>query len=209
MLSSSWCSRRLTPSRRFFEKTLVRLGMLLGDYVPPDAFKDIKIDAPLVWSTAGQISASALMFEQSLFHDLEAIDKCLQMLVEARRYNQHSPKPGLAKRVKAIRAIFQIRHTLSHNSGLVTDGDAAKFKRLKFQITPSEVIDPARDYLGTAVFLILDAEATEMTAWLADATATFLQKCITDRTLAVPLSSKGDFEKLLGTRPSWANVTWS
>ncbi len=193
----------------FFKKTIVRLGTLLVDYVLPEAFKDVKIDASLIWSTAGQIDAPALMFEQSLFHDLEAIDKCLQMLVGARRYNQNSPKPAMSKRVKALRTIFQIRHTLSHNGGLVTSGDALKFKRLRFNVNSSEVIDPAKDYLGVAVFRILNAEASEMTAWLADATATFLQACVADRALAVPSSGRSDFEKLLGASASWKAVTWS
>jgi hypothetical protein len=193
----------------FYKKTLVCLGTLLRDYVQPEAFRDIKIDAPLVWSTAGQISAPALMFEQSLFHDLEAVDKCLHMLVEDRRYNQNAPKSTVADRVKALRAIFQIRHTLSHNNGLVTEGDASKFKRLKFQIAVGEVIDPAKNYLGIAVFRILGAEANEITTWLACATAAFLQKCITNRGLAVPSAQRQDLESLLGVHPCWATITWS
>jgi hypothetical protein len=193
----------------FYKKTFVQLGIVLHDYVQPEVFKDIKIDPTLVWSTAGQISAPALIFEQSLFHDLEAIDKSTQMLVGYRRYNQNSPDAHLADRVRALRAIFQIRHTLSHNNGLVTDGDAAKFKRLKFNIAAGEVIDPSNNYLGLAVFRELNSEADEFTKWLASATSNFLISCITKRSLSIPAAKRKDLESLLGAHASWAKVTWS
>jgi len=149
------------------------------------------------------------MFEQSLFHDLEVIDKCTQMLVESRRYNQNSPKANLADRVRALRAIFQIRHTLSHNNGLVTEGDAAKFKRLKFGIAAGEIIDPAKNFLGHSVFRELGAEAEDFTAWLASGTAAFLQRCIQDQGLAVSATKRQDLESLLGVHACWASVAWS
>ena len=193
----------------FYKKTFIGLGVAVQDYVHPEEMNDAKIDARLLWSLTGQMSVPALLFEQSLFHDLEAIDKTAEMLIGKRRYNQKSEKNPLAERIRALRAIFQIRHTLSHNNGLVTDSDAAKFKRLKFDITAKDIIDPVKSSLGLAVFRELEAEAKDFTAWLAGATAAFLTKCSVDRGLVVHVAKRQELETLLGAHACWANVPWA
>jgi hypothetical protein len=193
----------------FYKKTFIGVGAILQEYVQPELMRPVKIEARLLWSITDAISVPALVFEQSLFHDLEAIDGASDMLIGKRRYNQNSHPNPLEERVKALRAIFQIRHTLSHNSGLVTESDGAKFRRLKFDITTKEVIDPAKNHLGLAVFRELEAEAKDFTSWLADKTATFLEACITDRGLEIPTSKQNELESLLGPHASWATVPWS
>jgi hypothetical protein len=193
----------------FYKKTFIGLGAVVQEYVQPELMKAIKIEARLLWSISGAISVPALVFEQSLFHDLETIDGASEMLIGKKRYNQNYQTNPLGERVKALRAIFQIRHTLSHNSGLVTESDGAKFKRLTFDITPQQVIDPARNQLGLAVFRELEAEAKDFTSWLADETAAFLEECITDRGIEIPTSKQNELESLLGPHVSWATVPWS
>jgi len=193
----------------FYKRTLVELGKILQDYVNPDEFRDVKLDARLIWSTAGLISASALMFEQSLFHDLEAIDKCCKILTGERRYMQTPPTPALKRRVKALRGIFQVRHTLSHNNGQVTDGDAAKFKRFGFTVKQAQIIDPQKQALGLAIIRELGDEARAFTEWLAGASARFLQGQVTSSGAVVLASKKSELEALLGSHSCWASVTWS
>lgn len=193
----------------FYKKTFIGLGELLQEYVQPEAMKSIKVEARLLWSITGDLSVPALVFEQSLFHDLDAIDSSSEMLIGKKRYNQNSPTNLLGERVRALRSIFQIRHTLSHNNGLVTDSDASKFKRLKYEVKAKEVIDPAKNQLGLAVFRELRDESREFTLWLATATAEFLLVCVTDRGLIVPSTRRTEFENLLGANPCWATVPWA
>ncbi len=193
----------------FYKKTFIGLGTIVQDFVQPEEMKDSKIDARLLWSLSGQMSIPAVLFEQRLFHDLDAIDDTTEMLVGKKRYIQKNPPKALAERVRAIRGIFQIRHTLSHNGGLVTDSDAAKFKRLKFGLTAKEVIDPSKNFLGATILHELDSEAEDFTAWLASATADFLNECIKDRGLAVAAAKGQELETLLGIHPCWKTVTWS
>lgn len=193
----------------FYKKTFIGLGNVIQEFVQPDVMKGVKIEVRLLWTITGQMSVPALVFEQSLFHDLDAIDEASEMLIGKKRYNQNSTNNPLSERVRALRGIFQIRHTLSHNNGLVTDSDAAKFKRLKFGITAKDIIDPVRTSLGLAVFRELEAEAIDFTTWLSTVTAEFLTKCSADRGLAVPAAKNHKLQTLLGAHACWATVPWS
>ena len=193
----------------FFKKTFIQLGTAVQDYVQLDAIKGLNIDARILWSITGQVSVPALVFEQSLFHDLDAIDAATHTLIGERRYNQNANKNALADRIRALRAIFQVRHTLSHNNGLVTDSDGAKFKRIRFDVKAKEVVDPGKDRLGEAIFKELADEAADFTNWLAGAASTYLTKCVKERGLAVPKTKLAEFEAALGKHKSWASVPWS
>lgn len=72
-----------------------------------------------------------------------------------------------ARNVRAFdrRAIFQIRHTLAHNQGLVTASDSAKFSFHGYLAVSSEIIDPAKDNLGESVRRFLRKEAADYTDW--------------------------------------------
>jgi hypothetical protein len=193
----------------FYKKTFIELGKVVQEFVQPEVMKGVKIEARLLWTITGNLSVPALVFEQSLFHDLDAVDEASEMLVADKRYKQNSNNNPLAYRVRSLRGIFQIRHTLSHNNGLVTDSDAAKFKRLKFDITAKDIIDPVESSLGLAVFRELEAEAKDFTTWLAGAAASFLTKCVNDRGLAVPAAKRPLLETLLGNHANWPTVPWT
>ncbi|CAA9447803.1 MAG: hypothetical protein AVDCRST_MAG58-602 [uncultured Rubrobacteraceae bacterium] len=111
----------------FYKQTLIALASALREFVPPGNIKGA-IDGRVLWSTTGEVNIAALLFEHQLFHDLDNVDKATQMLINARRYNVNNPKSPLNETVKAIQAIFQVRHTLSHNGGLVTGSDSTKLK---------------------------------------------------------------------------------
>jgi|GEM_PF-2715556 len=197
----------------FFKKTYVGLGVILQPYVQPDHERIIRINARQLWAITGETILPAmvptLVFEQELFHDLDAIDRAADMLIGKRRYNKKTQNNPLAGRVKALGGIFQIRHTLSHNSGVVTDGDKAKFNDMDFTVVAKEVIDPAKNQLGMGIFKELEAEANDFTAWLASETASFLTVCVNERGLPVPATKRQELEALLGPFPCWANVPWS
>jgi hypothetical protein len=197
----------------FYKKTFVSLGTALRSYVLPDEQRVVSVSARRLWTITGENVFPSLVpelaFEQDLFHDLSAIDRASEMLIGRRRYNKKSPKNPLAKRVRALSGIFQIRHTLSHNSGVVTDGDKSKFNDIGFIIDTHGIVDPTKDHLGFAIFKELEAEANDYTAWIASATAEYLNDCIQERNLAIPESTKAELEGVLGPHACWESVKWS
>jgi hypothetical protein len=114
------------------------------------------------------------LFKHQLFHDLDNVDKATQMLMNARRYNVNNPKSPLKETVKAIQAIFQIRHTLSHNGGPVPGSDSTKLKVYGYDVPIYEVIDPTKEHLGKSILVLLKDEATAFTDWLRKSTIEYL-----------------------------------
>lgn len=197
----------------FYKNTLTQLGAILQPYVHPDKDRVVKINARLLWGISGEAVLStlvpALVFEHELFHDLDEVDWGTDLLIGKRRYNKKTEKNPLAARVKALRGIFQVRHTLTHNCGMVTKSDYAKFKELNLGISQGEVIDPVKESLSLGILKELELEANEFTKWLRSETAKFLEGCIANRGLQVPKSKKEALENLLGSDASWNSVNWS
>lgn len=193
----------------FFKRTFVKLGKILQGFVQPGEMKNISVDPRLLWSITDSKCIPELVFEQRLFHDLDEIDNAAYMLIGKRRYIPKQPNSSMKIRVRALQVIFQIRHTLSHNSGLVTASDAAKFRRFQSVVTVGEVIDPVKDDLGLSVFRELETEAMDITTWLAKETAAFLTRCAHEQGLSVPKSTRKSLKSLLGNNECWKAVPWS
>lgn len=197
----------------FYKTTFTRLGIILQPYIQPDEERVIRINARQLWAIAGETVlptlVPVLVFEQELFHDLDEVDRASDMLIGQRRYKRKEKNNQLKNRIRALRGIFQVRHTLSHNNGLVTTGDEAKFREIGYTIAVQEIIDPSKNHLSHAIFKELEVEAMDFTKWLAFATATFLEQCIKDRGLAVPRAKRKELESLLGKHRCWTKVTWS
>lgn len=197
----------------FYKRTFTELGGILQPYVNPSAERIIRINAQMLWNiTGGTVLPSmipAIAFEHELFHDLDQVDSTTDMMIGKRRYNRKiSPNP-LKDRIRAIRGAFQVRHTLSHNAGLVIKGDKSNFKTIGFDATESEVIDPSKNRLLKAILKELETEASEFTEWLRMGTAEFLVQCIKERGASVPLSKRAELEALLGSDTCWNKVTWT
>ena len=133
-----------------------------------------EIEARVLWLQQ-QVSVPSLLFEKQLFHDLENIDKATAMLVDRRRYSAAAPHTDMKDRVRCLNAVFQIRHTLSHNAGVITVSDAAKFAIFGLGSTREEIIDPTKDHFSIAVVRLLRDEGREFTDWLRKATIDFLK----------------------------------
>jgi hypothetical protein len=188
----------------FYKRTIIKLADILQHFIAADAISG-NIDAKVLWAQQGSSSVAALMFEPQLFHDLDRVDKATVMLVGKARYSDKAMK----NTVRILRAIFQIRHTLSHNVGLITEGDATKFHILGFHAAVGEVIDPTKDNFRWVVLDAMRKEAKAFTDWLATAAAAFLKEGIAKKDMKVPVSKRGELESLLGTNPSWNTVPWS
>ncbi len=191
----------------FYKQTLIALASALREFVPPGNIKG-SIDGRVLWSTTGEVDIASLLFEHQLFHDLENVDKATQMLVNARRYNVNNPKSPLKETIKAIQAVFQIRHTLSHNGGLVTGSDSTKLKVYGYDASVEEVIDPTKEHLGKSVLVLLKDEASAFTDWLRKSTIVYVQEAA-DRNLLIPLSKKQTLSMQLGGGKDWDTVPWS
>ena len=188
----------------FFKRTFVGLTRCLREYIDPESLKD-RLDFKLIWAMDGRVSAAELLFEQRLFHNTDQIDEATHILVGKKRYADQK----LADRVKVLRGIFQIRHTLSHNGGMVTKSDAGKFKLYGFDITDGEVIDPRKNDLRIAVFREIVKEADDFTAWLLKATVDFLIKCHANGQV-VPIALRAELRAGLGNNAKeWARVPWT
>lgn len=193
----------------FFKKTFVGLGEVLQEYIPPDQFKDSKLDARVLWSITDSLSIPALVFESQLFHDLEAVDNASYSLVRQRRYNQNNVKGALYERTRCLRAIFQIRHTLSHNNGKVTTSERSKLRVLKFKVEVDGVIDPSKDNFGVVIYRMLRTDSEEFSAWIKKATFDVLKKVATEDGIELPQKKRERLETLFGVDAEWDKLTWT
>ncbi|WP_199905512.1 hypothetical protein [Microvirgula aerodenitrificans] len=157
----------------FYKQSAINLAKALRNYVPPERIKGA-VDSKVLWSVSGKISISELIFEHQLYHDLDSIDAATQSIVQDKRYNKSNLKSPLASKNIKLQAVFQIRHTLSHNYGLITRSDQAKFKMLGLQAEAGKIVDPDKDCFGTSVKMFLKKEAEDFTKWLVDAAANYL-----------------------------------
>ena len=117
-------------------------------------------------------------------------------------------KSSIRERVLAIQAAFQIRHTLSHNQGKVTQSDRSKLVALGLDIEHGEVIDPSSDNLGKSIREFLESEAKSYTAWLLSETAKYLKSRFDAKEIELTIKLKERIEKSVGTHPDLSALTW-
>lgn len=190
----------------FYKQTLINLGKSIREYVPPENLGGA-VDVKILWGLS-KASIPELVFEHQLYHDLDNIDKACNALIAARRYNKKSPKANLKTRIISLQAIFQIRHTLSHNHGVVTVSDKSKLAIFGYGAKVKEVIDPSKDDLGKSIVKVLSDEATDFTSWLLDNTADYLKKQNVDRGLELKQKTKDRLEKMLGKSQKLDRLNW-
>ena len=164
------------------------------------------MDAKVLWVSQGSASFTSLIFEHQLFHSLDTVDDATNMLIGAKRYTPNNTNSPLYGRVRALQCIFQMRHTLSHNQGRVTQSDSAKFASLGFTAVHTEVLDPGRDHLGIVVRDLLKLEEQEFTKWLLIATAGFLSG--TGQQHPLMQKTKTRIEKYIGSDPAIDALAW-
>lgn len=192
----------------FYKRTIIQLAEALQQLVPPENM-NYNVEAPIIWDAASEdISVPGVIFEAEIFHNLDRIDKATQALVGEKRYNQNSPRKEMKARVRAIRCVFQIRHTLSHNNGLVTSSDATKFKALGFSVEEGQFLDPTKSYLRRAVTREIKGEASDFTGWLREQTVSFLTETAEGQGGVIPEKKREQLEGLLGADEIWEKVPW-
>jgi len=192
----------------FYKRSAINLAKSLRLYTPPDRMKGA-VDNKILWSVTGKFSIPELIFEHQLYHDLDNIDQATDALIQEKRYNKSNKKTNkLAKTNTCIGAIFQIRHTISHNYGLVTRSDCAKFKFASFESTSGEVIDPTKNSFGLSVNRFLEVEAEAFTEWLLINTAKYLKEL--NASIGTPLqkSALSRVETGLGKHASISALPW-
>lgn len=191
----------------FYKHTLIGLASAMRRYIPSEKIKG-SVDARVLWAARGTTSFSALIFEHQLFHDLENVDKATGMLVDAKRYNPNNLNSPLRDRVVALHAIFQIRHTLSHNQGRITQSDRAKFSALGYEAKHGEIIDPDQEHLGRVVRDLLSHEAEEFTDWLLSKCAAFLSARHQNNGVVLKRQLKDRIERQVGSHTDLDQLPW-
>lgn len=191
----------------FYKRSIVALGTALAPHVPPDRVKGT-IDTRILWTAPLGTPASDLIFESRLYHDLDAVDQATEALVQSKRYNKNKPSTPLKKRVRTLQAVFQLRHTLSHNHGLVTASDSGKLQLLGYAAAVGEVIDPTKDFLGDVVRRVLISEATDFSTWLLAAAADYLKEVHANTGTSLSRSILNTLETKLGKSPALSALTW-
>lgn len=193
----------------FFKRSLVALARSLKSYIPASKIKG-SIDAKVLWATNGSEGIESLLFEQQLFHSLGAVDEATGMLIGRKRYLPDGSQGQCPRlRVKALKGIFQIRHTLSHNQGFVTSSDSTKFQIYGFSAAQGEVIDPANDHSGRMVRQLLKEEAEDFTNWLLQQSAEYLRMLSQNDNVPLLVADKISIEQLLGSHPDIDNLPWT
>ena len=150
----------------FYKASCIGLATALADVIPPGQIAGT-VEARFIWQSRGY-SPQHLLFEHRLFHDLKNVNEATKMLVGQAYYQPNQVA------YRCIHAIFQIRHTLSHNSGQMTQSDATKLRILGIDASPDGVIDPGERGLGESIFRYLVDEATKFTAWLETQTVALI-----------------------------------
>lgn len=189
----------------FYKNSIIALGRSLRRHVSPHKIKGT-VDAKTLWISEGSASFISLIFEHQLFHSLESIDDATNMIIGARRYMPNNQNGPLYNRARALQCAFQLRHTLSHNQGRVTQSDSAKFAAVGFKARKNEVLDPGKDHLGDVVRDLLREEAQEFTSWTLEKTAAFLAN-LGQHTI-LKQSTKKAIEDGLGTHPALESLHW-
>jgi hypothetical protein len=115
----------------------------------------------------------------------------------------------MVKTNKNIAAIFQLRHTLSHNYGLVTTSDNQKFKAHTKRAITGEVIDPRKDGFGKAVSEFLIQEAEAFTEWLLESTASYLKQLNSKEGITLDQKLQKRIGKFIGTHRDVASLPWT
>lgn len=191
----------------FYKRSIVALGTAIAPHVPADRVKGT-IDTRILWTAPIGTPASDLIFESRLYHDLDNIDQATEALVQAKRYNKNKPPVALKKRVRTLQAVFQLRHTLSHNHGLVTASDSGKLRLLGYTAKIGEVIDPTKDFLGDVVRRVLTSEAKDFSSWLLTAAAGYLKEIHANTGTALSRSILDALEAKLGKNPALTALPW-
>lgn len=191
----------------FYKRSIVALGTALAPHVPADRVKG-NIDMRILWTAPAGTPASDLIFESRLYHDLDNIDQATEALIQAKRYNKNKPPPALKKRVRTLQAVFQLRHTLSHNHGLVTASDSGKLQLLGYAAKIGEVVDPTKDFLGEVVRRVLMSEAKDFSTWLLKAAADYLNDIHTNTGVELSRSILVTLETKLGRSPALTALPW-
>lgn len=191
----------------FYKQTFISLAKALRLYIPSENIKG-SVDSKILWSIQGKTSIPELIFEHQLYHDLEQIDKTSAMLIEKRRYNINNPAKGMAETVKSLQSIFQIRHTLAHNQGIITTSDSAKFKIYGYSSEIGEAIDPTKNHFGESVRRVLQQEAKDYTDWLLDSSAAYLKNLHTTAGVLLRKQTFTRIKKTLGTTTALNSLPW-
>ena len=142
----------------FYKASCIGLATALADVIPPGQITGT-VEARFIWQSRGY-SPQHLLFEHRLFHDLKNVNEATRMLLGPVYYQPNQTA------WRCIHAIFQIRHTLSHNCGQMTQSDATKLTILGLNASPDGAIDPGEGSLGESIFRYLVDEATNFTTWL-------------------------------------------
>jgi len=191
----------------FYKRSAINLAKALRNYVPAERLKGA-VDSRVLWSVSGRVSIAELIFEHQLYHDLDSIDAATQSIIQDKRYNKSNLKSPIAGTNSKIQSIFQIRHTLSHNYGLITRSDQAKFKMLGFDAAWGEVIDPDKDKFGTSINRFLEKEATDFTEWLIKATAQYLDGLSKNTGVSLDRRVLTRIQQGLGSSSALAALPW-
>ncbi len=152
----------------FYKASCIELATALADIIPLEKITG-SVEARFIWQSRGY-SAQHLLFEHRLFHDLKNVNEVTKMLVGQTYYQPNQVA------YRYIHAIFQIRHTLSHNCGQITQSDATKLKILGLEAARDGVIDPGEECFGEAIFRYLIDEATNFTKWLETQTVDLIEE---------------------------------
>ena len=191
----------------FYKNTFIGLSKAIQSYVSAERIKGT-IDAKVLWTASGSTSPMSLIFEHQLFHNLTTVDDVTNMLVGARRYMPNNSNSPLKDRVKALQAVFQMRHTLSHNQGRITHSDRAKLVAIGYSAQESEVLDPSKDHLGVVVRDLLITESGEFTDWLLARTAEYLEQRRQETNCSLLAGDRTAIEKLVGIHASISQLPW-
>lgn len=190
----------------FYKNSIINLAKSIRNFIPPEKLNG-SIDVKILWGLRSA-SVPELVFEHQLYHDLDNVDKVCNSLIGAKRYNKNNPDSKMRDTNLALQAIFQIRHTLSHNHGVITHSDLQKLKLLGYTARHKEVIDPMKNNLGRSIMRYLETEAEDFTKWMLQSTATFLEKQAKVQGFILDKKTYMRIVKILGDDPKLAKLPW-
>ena len=198
-----------------FERYLKEVGAICVDHVAPlvtdDRLKVLPVTAIGVAAHFKEDGLGKALCEASTWLDCDAVTKRFGRLLA----DHHSTSQGLrlfaqdvdADRYTALKTVFQLRHSIVHNLGVITGSDAAKLRLLtKRKVEPKQLWPTNGDVMYVKLFLEDTAD------WMNEQVIRRLETLLTDlhgadNSLFVPADKAQELATQFSTSATVAGVT--
>jgi hypothetical protein len=175
----------LQSFERFIKETAITCVDLIAPYVFDDRFKEFNAGGNVLAAHFVAGSVGKAMCESSTWFDLEEVNRrfrnilkppfCEPNQLPAMLFPLSGAKTANRDRAETLSLLWQVRHTLAHNVGVMTGSDVAKLRILSKQnIAANRLLEPTADDLRSVKRFL-----SETATWMNATVGTLLASALT------------------------------